>query len=115
MRHYSGRNPDAYNGAEPFCVLRRILLFLGVVYGLLAVGVHFLSLGMLFPRPPVGYELTADHARSSGPKAPGSRAPMETSIRSWLSQTEMTRVPGPNSWMTWRQAPHGVVAVLVGV
>ena len=63
MRHYSGRNPDACNGAETFGVLRRILLFLGVVYGLLAVGAHFLSLDMIFPRPPVGYKLTADYVQ----------------------------------------------------
>jgi fermentation-respiration switch protein FrsA (DUF1100 family) len=47
--------------------LGRILLLLAVVYALLAVGAHFLSLSMIFPRPPVKYELTPDYIQLTTP------------------------------------------------
>lgn len=37
--------------------LGRILLLLTIVYVLLAIGAHCLSLSMIFPRPPVTYEM----------------------------------------------------------
>ena len=39
----------------------RILLLLTVAYVLLAIGGHFLSLSMLFPRPPVNYKMGPDY------------------------------------------------------
>jgi len=45
----------------------RILLLLAVVYALLAVGAHFLAPSMLFPRPPVKYELTSDYIQLTAP------------------------------------------------
>jgi pimeloyl-ACP methyl ester carboxylesterase len=45
----------------------RIILALGVVYALVALGAHFLSLRMLFPRPPVTYELTPDYLQLTAP------------------------------------------------
>lgn len=41
--------------------LLRILSLLAVVYLLLTVGAHFWSLSMIFPRPPVNYELGPDY------------------------------------------------------
>jgi alpha-beta hydrolase superfamily lysophospholipase len=45
----------------------RILLLLAVVYALLAVGAHFIAPSMLFPRPPVKYELTSDYIQLTAP------------------------------------------------
>ncbi len=45
----------------------RILIWGGVAYALLAVGAHFLSLKMIFPRPPVKYALDADHFQIAAP------------------------------------------------
>ncbi len=47
--------------------LLRIALLLAVVYALLAVGAHFLSLSMLFPRPPVKYTLGHDYVQLTAP------------------------------------------------
>lgn len=40
--------------------LLRIVLLLAVLYSLLAVSAHFLSLSMMFPRPPLKYALGSD-------------------------------------------------------
>ena len=45
----------------------RILLLLGIAYALLAVGAHYLSLVMLFPRPPVKYELGPGYVQLTAP------------------------------------------------
>ena len=45
----------------------RILVLLGISYGLLAIGAHFLSQSMLFPRPPVKYELGSDYVQLTAP------------------------------------------------
>ena len=47
--------------------LGRILLLLAAVYAVVAIAAHFLSFAMLFPRPPVKYELTSDHVRLTAP------------------------------------------------
>jgi fermentation-respiration switch protein FrsA (DUF1100 family) len=47
--------------------LARILLLLTAGYVLLSVGAHFLSRYLLFPRPPVKYELTADYVQLTAP------------------------------------------------
>jgi len=47
--------------------LGRILLLLSVVYVLLAIGGHFLSLKLLFPRPPVNYVLGPDYIQLTTP------------------------------------------------
>lgn len=47
--------------------LGRILILLGIAYGLLAIGAHFLSLTMIFPRPPVKYELGPDYIQLTAP------------------------------------------------
>jgi fermentation-respiration switch protein FrsA (DUF1100 family) len=47
--------------------LGRILLLLAAAYGLLAVGAHFLSLKMIFPRPPVKYTLGPDYVQLTTP------------------------------------------------
>lgn len=67
MRHYSGNDPDAFKGTEAISVVKRLLLFLGAIYALVALGAHFLSLGMIFPRPPVRYELTSDYVQLTAP------------------------------------------------
>jgi abhydrolase domain-containing protein 17 len=45
----------------------RCLLFLALGYGVLAVGVHFLSLSIIFPRPPVKYVLGPDYVTLATP------------------------------------------------
>jgi pimeloyl-ACP methyl ester carboxylesterase len=45
----------------------RILGFLAIAYALLAIGAHFLSLAMIFPRPPVKYALDANHLQLTAP------------------------------------------------
>lgn len=47
--------------------LGRILLLLAVVYAGLAVAAHFYSLQVLFPRPPVKYELGPDYVQLTAP------------------------------------------------
>jgi fermentation-respiration switch protein FrsA (DUF1100 family) len=42
-------------------VALKILAFAAVLYALLAVGGHYLSLSLLFPRPPVKYDLGPDY------------------------------------------------------
>ncbi len=45
----------------------RILVLLAILYVLLAVGAHFLSLSMIFPRPPVKYDLGPDYIQLTAP------------------------------------------------
>lgn len=45
----------------------RILLLLGVAYLLLAVGAHFVSRGMIFPRPPLNYGPGPDYLELTAP------------------------------------------------
>ena len=45
----------------------RILLLLAVVYAVIAVGVKLISPSMLFPRPPLKYELTGDYLQLTAP------------------------------------------------
>ena len=44
-----------------------VLLLMAAGYALLAVGAHYLSLSMIFPRPPVTYELTPDYIELTTP------------------------------------------------
>ena len=52
---------------EVFAVFGRVLTLLVIAYALLAVGAHFLSLSMIFPRPPVKYELGPDYVQLTAP------------------------------------------------
>lgn len=52
---------------EMITVTCRILGVVLVLYALLAVGAHYLSLAMIFPRPPVKYALDADHFQLTAP------------------------------------------------
>ena len=61
MEHYSGHDPDVSSMSENIMVFLKLLLTVAVVYGLVTVGAHFLSLRMIFPRPPVSYVLSADY------------------------------------------------------
>jgi len=45
----------------------RLLVLFGLAYVFLAVGAHFLSLGMMFPRPPVKYDLGPDYIQLTAP------------------------------------------------
>lgn len=47
--------------------LGRILLLLTIGYLLLAIGAHFLSFRMIFPRPPVSYEMGPDYLTITAP------------------------------------------------
>ena len=67
MAHYSGRNPDQSTMSEMIAVAGRVGLLLLAVYGLLAVGAHFLGQSMIFPRPPVKYELGPDYLQLTAP------------------------------------------------
>lgn len=67
MSRYSGREPDAFNMSELAVVLLKISGALAVGYAIAAVGAHFLSLRMIFPRPPVSYALTPDYIQLAAP------------------------------------------------
>jgi fermentation-respiration switch protein FrsA (DUF1100 family) len=67
MAHDSGRNPDQSTMPEMFASLGRLLILLGLAYGLLSIGAHFLSLSMIFPRPPVKYTLGPDFVQLTAP------------------------------------------------
>ncbi len=45
----------------------RILVLLAIVYALSAAGAHLMAPGMIFPRPPVTYELTPDYIQLTTP------------------------------------------------
>ncbi len=47
--------------------LTRIIALCAGLYALLAVGAHFLSLSMIFPRPPVKYTLGPDYIQLTAP------------------------------------------------
>jgi hypothetical protein len=53
--------------------------------------------------------------RFFGPKASGSKRPKVVRNTSGPSQTLTISASGPNSLMTWRQAPQGALGMLVGV
>jgi fermentation-respiration switch protein FrsA (DUF1100 family) len=67
MRHYSGRNPDQSTPMEALAIAGRILILLAGLYVVCAVGAHYLSLSMIFPRPPVTYAMDADHIQLTAP------------------------------------------------
>jgi abhydrolase domain-containing protein 17 len=67
MRHYSGRNPEQSTRAEMLIVAVKLVFLAALAYGLLAVGAHFLSSSMIFPRPPVKYELGPDYITLTAP------------------------------------------------
>jgi fermentation-respiration switch protein FrsA (DUF1100 family) len=52
---------------ETIGVLGRILLMLAVAYGALAVGAHFMSLSMIFPKPPLKYAMGPDYLTLTAP------------------------------------------------
>ena len=53
--------------AETFGVLARFLAWFAAGYVLLAIGAHFLSLRMIFPRPPTQYQLGPDYVTLTAP------------------------------------------------
>lgn len=67
MRHYSGHDPDQSMMTEMIGVAGRILLFAAMAYVLLAVGAHYLSLRMIFPRPPLKYAMGPDYVTLTAP------------------------------------------------
>src|SRR6187551_1260802 len=67
MRHYARRNPDQSTMAETIGVIGKLVLFAAVAYGLVALGGHFLSLSMIFPRPPVKYEMGPEFITLTSP------------------------------------------------
>jgi fermentation-respiration switch protein FrsA (DUF1100 family) len=52
---------------EVIAVAMRLLVVLAICYALLAVGAHYLSLRMIFPRPPVQYLLGSDYIELATP------------------------------------------------
>jgi len=67
VKPYWENDPDAFKWAEVIAVGKRIIIFLGLVYVLLAVGAHYWSLSMIFQRPPLRYELSADYVQMETP------------------------------------------------
>ena len=67
MSHYSGQNPDQSTMPEMIATAGRVFLLLAIAYVLIAVAAHFLSYAMIFPRPPVKYELTSDYIQLTAP------------------------------------------------
>jgi abhydrolase domain-containing protein 17 len=52
---------------EVIAVAMRILIVSAIVYALAAVGAHYLSLRMIFPRPPVKYSMGPDYVELTAP------------------------------------------------
>lgn len=52
---------------ETMAVLGRLILLLSALYVVLAIGAHYLSLAMIFPRPPLAYSLGPDHVQLTAP------------------------------------------------
>jgi fermentation-respiration switch protein FrsA (DUF1100 family) len=52
---------------EVISIAGRILILVAFAYGLLAVGAHFLSLKMIFPRPPLKYAATPEYVEMTAP------------------------------------------------
>lgn len=67
MAHHSGRDPNQSTMSETLAMFVRIFIGLAVVYGLVAVGAHFLSLAMIFPKPPVKYAAGPDYVELAAP------------------------------------------------
>lgn len=67
MRHYSGRNPNQSSAMETVMVAVKVLGALTAIYVVLAVCAHFVSSGMIFPRPPVGYALGPEYLTLTAP------------------------------------------------
>ena len=67
MPNYSGHDPDKSTMPEMIGVLGRLLVFLAIIYAGLAVGVHFLSFSMIFPRPPLKYQMGPDYFTLTAP------------------------------------------------
>lgn len=53
--------------SELIAIAVRVGVLMAIAYVLLAVGAHFMSLSMIFPRPPVKYELTSDYVQLTAP------------------------------------------------
>ena len=53
--------------SEALVVSTKIVVALALIYALLIVGAHFLSLRMIFPRPPVSYVLSSDYIQLTTP------------------------------------------------
>jgi fermentation-respiration switch protein FrsA (DUF1100 family) len=67
MAHYSGHDPDKTTMPEALAVVCRLLVLAGVAYVLLAIGAHFLSLAMIFPKPPLKYGRGPDVVELTAP------------------------------------------------
>jgi len=79
MRPSSGRSPDQSTRMELFTVAGKLLAMGLVLYLLLAIGAHFLSLKMLFPRPPVKYELGPNYLQLTTPEG------VKIAARHWVN------------------------------
>lgn len=67
--------------SEALFSLGRILILLAGVYVLCAIGAHFLSQSMMFPRPPVKYELGSDYLPLTTPDG------VRIAARHWINPT----------------------------
>jgi len=61
MQRYTGHNPDQSSMGEMLGVAGKILGIVAIVYALAAVLAHFVSLRMIFPKPPITYEMGRDY------------------------------------------------------
>jgi alpha-beta hydrolase superfamily lysophospholipase len=61
--------------------LGRILILLAGVYVVCAIGAHFLAQSMMFPRPPVQYELGPDYLQLTAPDG------VKIAARHWVNPT----------------------------
>jgi abhydrolase domain-containing protein 17 len=102
--------------AELLLSLGRILLLLAGVYVLLAIGGHFLAMRLLFPRPPVKYELGPDYFQLTTPDG------VKLAARHWPNpQAKFTFLYLPGNYeelgrlgeyiLTYVQAGYAVLAV----
>lgn len=81
MRPYSGSDPQKTTVAEVIALSWKIGALLLAGYVVIAVIAHFVSLGMIFPRPPLKYALDANHVQLTAPDG------VKLAARHWLNPT----------------------------
>lgn len=67
MRDYSGGDPEKFTVSELLIVAGKLVALLAIGYALLAIGGHYLSLRLLFPRPPTLYAPGPDYVWLQAP------------------------------------------------
>lgn len=67
MRHHAGSNPNKTTVSELLLLSVKLLGLAVAGYGVLVVIAHFVSQGMIFPRPPLTYAMDENHIQLTAP------------------------------------------------